>query len=82
MCLATPGKVVEAWGEGLERAGIVDHGGVRREVSFAYLPDTQPGDYVLVHVGLALSRVDPDAARRALAELDELLPEGAPRPTF
>ena len=78
MCLATPGLVTEVRGEGLERAGTVDYGGVTREVSFAYLPDTQVGDYVLVHVGIALSRVEPEAARRALDELAELAPEGIP----
>jgi len=72
MCLAIPGKVLSVSGAGLDAAGTVDYGGVTREVSFAYLPDTRPGDYVLVHVGIALSKVDPDAARRTLAEIAAL----------
>lgn len=72
MCLAIPGKVLSVAGSGLDAAGIVDYGGVSREVSFAYIPDVRPGDYVLVHVGIALTRVDPEAAQKTLAEIEAL----------
>jgi hydrogenase expression/formation protein HypC len=75
MCLAIPGKVVETF----DRAGMqmarVQFGGVTREACLEYVPETQIGEYVLVHVGFALSRVDEDEARRtyqALVELDQL----------
>jgi hydrogenase expression/formation protein HypC len=75
MCLAIPGKVVEiVTREGLHMARV-QFGGVTREVCLDYVPETQVGDYVLVHVGFAISRVDEEEARRtyeALAELDQL----------
>ena len=72
MCLAIPGRVVAVHGEGLERGGIVDFEGVRQEVSFAYLPDLAIGDYVLVHVGIALTKLDPSAAEKTLEEIRAL----------
>jgi hydrogenase expression/formation protein HypC len=63
MCLALPVKVVELRDGGL---AIVDAGGVRKEVSVALVDDVAPGDYVIVHVGHALSRLDPDEAARTL----------------
>lgn len=79
MCLGIPGKVTEIHGsEGLPM-GVVDFGGVRREVCMAYVAgEVEPGDYVIVHVGFAISRVDEEEARRTfklleeLSELDEL----------
>jgi hydrogenase expression/formation protein HypC len=75
MCLAIPGKVVEiVTREGLHMARV-QFGGVTREACLDYVPETQVGDYVLVHVGFAISRVDEEEARRtyeALAELDQL----------
>lgn len=75
MCLAIPGRVVERF----DRAGMqmarVQFGGATREACLEYVPQTQVGDYVLVHVGFALSRVDEDEAQRtyqALADLDQL----------
>ena len=49
MCLAVPGLVVSVEGDELQRTGRVDFGGVLRDISFAYLPEARPGDYVLVH---------------------------------
>jgi hydrogenase expression/formation protein HypC len=63
MCLAIPTRVVERLST--ERA-IVELGGVRREISLALLDDVAPGDYVIVHAGFALTRLDPDEARRTL----------------
>ena len=79
MCLGIPGKVMEIYGsEGLQM-GMVDFGGVRREVCMAYVADeVDAGDYVIVHVGFAISKVDEEEARRTfqlleeLSELDEL----------
>ena len=64
MCLAIPAKVVEL------RAGdqaIIDLGGVRKDVSLALVEEVAPGDYVIVHVGYALQKVDPGEAERTLA---------------
>ena len=73
MCLAIPGRLVAiAEGEGFDRRGTVDYDGARQEVSLAYLPDAQIGDYVLVHVGFAMTKLDADEAERILRELREL----------
>ncbi|MCU0977272.1 MAG: HypC/HybG/HupF family hydrogenase formation chaperone [Steroidobacteraceae bacterium] len=68
MCLALPVRVVELKpGE----VALVDAGGVRKEVSVALLDGVQPGDYVIVHVGHALTRLDPEEAERTLATFAE-----------
>jgi hydrogenase expression/formation protein HypC len=78
MCLAVPGKVLSTAGADLDRTARVSFGGVVREVSLAYVPEAEAGDYVVVHVGFALSRLDEaEAARvfehlRAIGELAEL----------
>ena len=76
MCLAIPGKVTSIDGDDpLMRSGKVDFGGVLREVSLAYVPEVQVGDYVIVHVGFALSRVDEAEAQQVfeyLREMEEL----------
>ena len=76
MCLAIPGKVTSISGDDpLMRSGKVDFGGVLREVSLAYVPEVQVGDYVIVHVGFALSRVDEAEAQQVfeyLREMEEL----------
>ena len=76
MCLAIPGKVTSISGDDpLMRSGKVDFGGVLREVSLAYVPEVQVGDYVIVHVGFALSRVDEAEAKQVfeyLREMEEL----------
>jgi len=76
MCLAVPGKLLSISGdEPLARTGRVSFGGIVKEVSLAYVPDVQVGDYVIVHVGFALSRVDEEEAQRVfeyLAEMGEL----------
>ena len=84
MCLAIPGKVTSISGEDpLLRSGKVDFGGVLKEVSLAYVPEVQVGDYVIVHVGFALSRVDEAEANqvfeylREMQELTELEDRGA-----
>lgn len=75
MCLAIPGKVVETFDRGGLQMARVQFGGVTREACLEYVPDTQVGEYVLVHVGFALSRVDEAEAQRtyqALLDLDQL----------
>ena len=59
-------------GAGFDRRGTVDFDGARQEVSLAYLPETTVGDYVLVHVGFAMTKLDPDEAERILREIREL----------
>lgn len=73
MCLAVPGQIAE-WRERdpLFATAIVDFGGVRRSVSMACVPDAETGDYVLVHAGIAISRIDPDEAAKMLQTLEEL----------
>lgn len=72
MCLAVPGKVVEITGEGVLRMGKVDFSGVKRQACLAYVPEVQLGDYVLVHVGFAISRIDEQQAMETLATLQEI----------
>jgi hydrogenase expression/formation protein HypC len=75
MCLAIPGKVLETFDRGGMQMARVEFGGVTREACLEYVPETQAGEYVLVHVGFALSRVDEEEAYRtyqALKELDQL----------
>ena len=76
MCLAVPGKVLSIAGDDpLTRVGRVSFGGIVKEVSLACVPETKVGDYVLVHVGFAISKLDEEEARRVLAYLrntDEL----------
>ncbi|MGO8765524.1 MAG: HypC/HybG/HupF family hydrogenase formation chaperone [Limisphaerales bacterium] len=65
MCLAVPGKIVSVSGnDPLERTGKIDFGGILKEASLAYVPEAGVGDYVIVHVGFAISRVDQDEAQK------------------
>ena len=78
MCLAVPGQVLSIAGEDLQRSGKVSFGGITKEVNLAYVPEAKVGDYVIVHVGFALSVVDEVEARqtfeylRQMEELEEL----------
>lgn len=79
MCLAIPGRLIEIDpGEGFDRRGLVDYGGVRQRVSLAFLPDATPGDYLLVHVGYAMTRLDPTAAEKLLQDIAPDAPAPAP----
>jgi hydrogenase expression/formation protein HypC len=83
MCLAVPGKVVEITGEGELRMGKVDFAGIQRQACLAYVPEVELGDYVLVHVGFAISRIDEQAAQEtllALAEIEALAEAEGPEP--
>lgn len=83
MCLAIPGKIVSISGDDpLSRMGKIDYGGILKEASLAYVPEARVGEYVIVHVGFALSRVDEDEAKkvfeyvREMESLDELKENG------
>lgn len=73
MCLAVPGKVLSTAGDDpLDRTARVSFGGVVREISLAYVPEAAAGDYVIVHVGFALRRLDEAEAVRVLDDLRAL----------
>ena len=63
MCLAIPARVVELRDNDL---ALIDLSGVRKEISLALVDDVRPGDYVIVHVGYALQKLDPEEARKTL----------------
>ena len=71
MCLGIPGKVVDAYEGPLMRMGKVDFGGVVREVCLAYVPEAEVGDYVIVHVGFAITRLDENEAQETLRLMAE-----------
>lgn len=72
MCLAVPGKLISVHGSDVDRMGKVGFGGVMKEVSLAFVPDAEPGDYVIVHVGFALSKIDEHEAQRVFGYLKEM----------
>jgi hydrogenase expression/formation protein HypC len=72
MCLAVPGKIVSVVGEDLARQARVDFGGVLKEVNLAYVPEAKVGEYVLVHVGFAISVVDEEEAGKVFGYLKEM----------
>ncbi len=72
MCLGIPGKVIDVREEHGLTLGRVDFGGVRKEACLSYLPDVKPGDYVIVHVGFAISQVDEEEALRTLELLSQM----------
>ena len=75
MCLALPVRVVELVGES---DATVDLGGIRKQISLALVDGVVPGDYVILHVGYALSRLDPEEAERTLALFAEAGQAAAP----
>ena len=79
MCLGIPGRITEMHDDEGLAMGMVDFGGIRRDVCLQYVADqVGPGDYVVVHVGFAIAKVDEDEARttfealKAMSQLDEL----------
>jgi hydrogenase expression/formation protein HypC len=81
MCLAIPGKVLEEFDRRGMRMAKVQFGGIVREASLDYTPEAKVGDYVLVHVGFAISTVDAEEAQRTyqlLEEMDQLTELEAP----
>lgn len=81
MCLAIPGKIksIESLYDGMVRMAKVSFGGIIKEASLEMVPDAQVGDYVLVHVGVAITKVDEEEAAKTfeylkeIGELDELV---------
>lgn len=78
MCLAVPGKILDITGDDVLRSGTVSFGGIKKQVNLAYVPEATVGDYVIVHVGFAISIVDESEARQTfeylkqMGELEEL----------
>jgi hydrogenase expression/formation protein HypC len=73
MCLAIPGKVVSISGDDpVTRMGRIDFSGVIKQASLAYVPEVQVGDYVIVHVGFALSKVDEAEAQKVFGYLKQI----------
>ena len=71
MCLAIPGKVISVE-EGLTRMAKVQFGGITRTASLDFVPEANVGDYVLVHVGFAISKIDEEEARKTMEALETL----------
>ena len=74
MCLGVPGQITEIWtaAETDLLMGRVDFGGIGKEVCLAFEPEAQVGDYVMVHVGFAISRIDEEEAQQTLALLSQM----------
>ncbi len=72
MCLGVPGKVTRVWDADGIRMAAVDFGGVRKDVCLEYVPDIEVGDYALVHVGFALTRLDEESALETLELFTQL----------
>lgn len=73
MCLAVPGKIVSIEGDdAILRSGKVNFGGIVKQINLAYVPEAKLGDYVLVHVGFAISIVDEEEARQVFEYLRQM----------
>lgn len=77
MCLAVPGKLIETEEIGENRLGVVELEGTRRKVFLDFIPEAVPGDYVLVHAGFAISRLEEEEARATRELLDRVGMVGA-----
>jgi hydrogenase expression/formation protein HypC len=72
MCLAVPGKIESIRGEDFARVARVDFSGIKKEISLAYVPEANIGDYVLVHVGFAISKIDEGEAKQVFEYLAQM----------
>ncbi len=72
MCLAVPGRVLSVEDQDVTTMAQVDFGGLRKEVCLAYIPEVQVGEYVIVHVGFAIQRLDEKSAQETLANFERL----------
>jgi hydrogenase expression/formation protein HypC len=72
MCLAIPGKVVSIENSNGMRVGRIEFGGIVRQASLDFVPEAGVGDYVMVHVGFAISRVDAEEAARTYELLEQI----------
>jgi hydrogenase expression/formation protein HypC len=73
MCLGIPGRITETYEKDGLRIGRVDFGGTVREACLAYVPEAAVGDYVLVHVGFAISQIGESEAQETLALLQQIV---------
>jgi hydrogenase expression/formation protein HypC len=80
MCLGIPGKVVEVYEEENLPMGKVEFGGIIKETCLAYTPEAKVGDYVIVHVGFAISQVDEAEAQEIFADLEQIAELEASQP--
>lgn len=72
MCLGIPGKVIEIYEANGTRMGRVDFSGIQKEVCLAYVPEVEVGDYTIVHVGFAITRLDEESALETLKLFEEV----------
>ena len=72
MCLGIPGQVLEIYETNGTRMGKVDFSGIQKEVCLAYLPEIEVGDYTIIHVGFAITRLDEQSALETLALFREM----------
>jgi hydrogenase expression/formation protein HypC len=72
MCLAVPGMILEVVEQASNRVGTIQFGGITRQAYLDFVPEATVGDYVIVHVGFAISRVDADEARRTYDILEKM----------
>jgi hydrogenase expression/formation protein HypC len=72
MCLAVPGRITSLVDRDGTLMSLVDFGGIQKEVCLEYIPDAVVGEYVVVHVGFAIQRLDEESAKRTLAEFEHL----------
>jgi hydrogenase expression/formation protein HypC len=73
MCLGIPGRITETYEKDGLRMGRIDFGGTQREACLAYVPEATVGDYVLVHVGFAISQISESEAQETLALLQQMV---------
>lgn len=72
MCLGVPGKVLETYESHGTIMGKVDFGGIKKEVCLAYVPEIEVGDYAIVHVGFAITRLDEASALETLSLFEQM----------
>jgi hydrogenase expression/formation protein HypC len=72
MCLAVPGKILQVEQQLSNRLGTIQFGGITRQAYLDFVPEANVGDYVIVHVGFAISRVDAEEAKRTYDVLEQM----------
>ena len=72
MCLGVPGKLLEVYQQDDLPMGKVEFGGIAKQICLAYIPEAEVGDYVIVHVGFAISRIDEEEAREIFSYLEQI----------
>lgn len=72
MCLGIPGKVIEIYEQHGTRMGKVDFGGIQKEACLAYVPEVDLGDYTIIHVGFAITKLDEASAKETLRLFEEI----------